>query len=187
MNDSHPSVLGVLRRNWGWLLAWGAALEILGLIGLGYLFAVSAVTTVFLGAMLVAYGVVEVVHAFRHQGWSGFFLFFFGGLASIAAGAILWWNPLGGMAVLTLFAAMYFIAVGVIRSLGALSTRHPGWGWGLVNGLVSVVLGILVWRGWPASSFWVIGLFVCIDMVFRGWNYIMLALLARRMPGPAGA
>ncbi len=62
----------------------------------------------------------------------------------------------------------------------AVSSRHPGWGWGLFSGAVSAFLGMLIWRSWPESSLWVIGLFVCIDMIFRGWNYVMLAMVARK-------
>jgi uncharacterized membrane protein HdeD (DUF308 family) len=76
--------------------------------------------------------------------------------------------------------ASYFLVLGVFRSVGAISSRHPGWGWGLVNGLVSVALGVMIWSRWPFTSLWVIGLFVAIDMIFQGWNYILLAIVARK-------
>jgi uncharacterized membrane protein HdeD (DUF308 family) len=82
--------------------------------------------------------------------------------------------------VLTLLVAAYFLVLGAFRMVGAVSSRHPGWGWGLFNGAVSAFLGMLIWRGWPESSLWVIGLFVCIDMIFQGWNYVMLAMVARK-------
>jgi uncharacterized membrane protein HdeD (DUF308 family) len=148
--------------------------------GLGYAFAMSVVTTIFVGGLLVAYGVMEVVQAFRHQRWSGFFLFLFGGLLSIVAGGVIWTQPLLGLGVLTLLAASYFLVLGAFRVVGAVSSRHPGWGWGLGNGAVSVLLGLLIWNRRPASSLWVIGMFVAIDMIFQGWNYVMLALIARK-------
>jgi uncharacterized membrane protein HdeD (DUF308 family) len=180
MVDTRAAILGELQKNWGWLLAWGVILVTLGIVGLGNLFAVTVATAFFVGLLMVAYGVVEVIQAFRHRKWTGFFLFFFGGLLSVAAGVLVIWNPMGGLAVLTLMVALYFIALGIVRAVAALSARHPGWGWALANGVVSLVLGVMVWNRWPASSLWIIGMFVCIDMIFQGWNYVMLALVARR-------
>jgi uncharacterized membrane protein HdeD (DUF308 family) len=180
MVETPAAVAGELRKAWGWLLAWGILLVVGGLAGLGYAFAMSVVTTIFVGGLLVAYGVTEVVQAFRHQRWSGFFLFLFGGILSIVAGGVIWTQPLLGLGVLTLLAASYFLVLGAFRVVGAVSSRHPGWGWGLGNGAVSVLLGLLIWNRWPASSLWVIGMFVAIDMIFQGWNYVMLALIARK-------
>jgi len=180
MVETPAAVAGELRKAWGWLLAWGILLVVGGLAGLGYAFAMSVVTTIFVGGLLVAYGVTEVVQAFRHQRWSGFFLFLFGGILSIVAGGVIWTQPLLGLGVLTLLAASYFLVLGAFRVVGAVSSRHPGWGWGLGNGAVSVLLGLLIWNRWPASSLWVIGIFVAIDMIFQGWNYVMLALIARK-------
>jgi uncharacterized membrane protein HdeD (DUF308 family) len=180
MVDTRAAVAGELRKAWGWLLAWGILLVLAGMLGLGYSFAVSVVTTVFVGGLLIAYGVMEVIHAFRHQRWAGFFLFLLGGLLSIVAGGVLWARPLASLEVLTLLVASYFLVLGAFRVVGAVSSRHPGWGWGLFNGAVSVLLGLLIWNGWPSSSLWVIGMFVAIDMIFQGWNYVMLALVARK-------
>ncbi len=189
MVGARAAVARELGKAWGWMLAWGIALVTAGVIGLGYGFAVSVVTTVFVGGLLVAYGVMEIVQAFRHRRWQGFFLFLFGGILSVVAGVVIWSSPLAGLAVLTLLVASYFLVLGVFRIVGAFSSRHPGWGWGLFNGAVSVLLGLLIWNGWPQSSTWVIGMFVAVDMIFQGWNYVMLALVARKgasVLAPAG-
>ncbi len=179
MVDTRAAVAGELRKAWGWLLAWGIILLVAGVVGLGYTFAVSVVTTFFIAGLLVVYGVIEVVQAFRHRRWGGFFFFLLGGLLSIAAGVLLWMSPLAGLGVLTLLMASYFLVLGVFRGVVAISSRHPGWGWSLFNGLVSVALGVLIWNRWPFSSFWVIGLFVAVDMILEGWNYVMLSFVAR--------
>lgn len=180
MVEAREAVAGEIRKAWGWLLAWGILLVVGGIVALGYEFVMSVVTTVFVGGLLVAYGVVEVVQAFRHRRWSGFLLFLLGGLLSIVAGIAIWAQPLVALGVLTLMVAAYFIVLGTFRAVVAVSSRHPGWGWGLFNGAISVLLGLLIWNRWPASSLWVIGMFVAIDMIFQGWNYVMLALIARK-------
>ena len=57
---------------------------------------------------------------------------------------------------------------------------HDSWGWLLASGILSVLLGVLIWAQWPASGLWVIGLLVGIQLLFTGWSLVMLALAARR-------
>jgi uncharacterized membrane protein HdeD (DUF308 family) len=49
----------------------------------------------------------------------------------------------------------------------------------LLNGVVDLFLGVFIWREWPGSSLWVIGLFVGIDLLLHGWSWIFLALSAK--------
>lgn len=180
MAETRQAVAAEIRKAWGWLLAWGLVLVLAGIVGLGYQFMVSVVTTIFVGGLMVAYGVMEVVQSFRHRRWSGFLLFFLGGILSIVAGALVWSRPVAAMEVLTLLAAAWFLVLGSFRIVVSVSSRHPGWGWGLFNGAISMLLGVLVWSGWPMTGLWVIGMFVCVDMVLAGWNYVMLALAVRQ-------
>ncbi|MGA8893576.1 MAG: DUF308 domain-containing protein [Anaeromyxobacteraceae bacterium] len=185
--DNAAAVSGELRKSWGWLLAWGVLLVFVGFIGLSYEFLATAVAMDVIGLFLIALGVIEIVQAFKHVRWAGFFLFLVGGLLSIVTGFMVWYRPLAGMAVITLFMASYFLVLGAFRLVGAIAVRHPGWVWGAASGLAGVVLGILIFAGWPASSLWVIGLFVSISLLFQGWNYVMLALVARRAAEPVAA
>jgi uncharacterized membrane protein HdeD (DUF308 family) len=187
-NVDHAAVVaGELRKHWGWLLAWGVVLVAVGFLSLGYELVTTVVTVDVVGLFLVVLGFVEVVQAFRHARWSGFFLFLLGGILSIVAGFLLWRAPLAGMALLTLVMASYFLVLGAFRTVGAISSRHPGWGWGALSGLVAFALGAMIWSEWPASSLWVIGLYVSIGILFQGWNYVMLAMIARRAPLPGVA
>jgi uncharacterized membrane protein HdeD (DUF308 family) len=74
------------------------------------------------------------------------------------------------VAFFALMLAAAFFGSGLFRIIVALSERFYGWGWVLLNGIITLVLGILIWRGWPDAAFWVIGLFVGIDMLFAGWS-----------------
>jgi uncharacterized membrane protein HdeD (DUF308 family) len=72
--------------------------------------------------------------------------------------------------------AIFLIVVGVFNIVAALMQRFHGWGWVLLNGGVTLLLGLLINRQWPSSALWVIGLFVGIEMIFNGWAWIMLSL-----------
>jgi uncharacterized membrane protein HdeD (DUF308 family) len=57
----------------------------------------------------------------------------------------------------------------------------PGSSWLLLDGIVTLILAILIWRSWPSSSEWVIGTLVGISMVFSGVSRLSLSLAARRV------
>ena len=44
----------------------------------------------------------------------------------------------------------------------------------LVDGLVTLLLGILIWLQWPASSVWAIGTLLGISLIFSGMSRFML-------------
>jgi hypothetical protein len=77
-------------------------------------------------------------------------------------------QPVLAVESLTLVLAAAFVVGGVFRIIVALVERFPSWGWVLANGVITVLLGIAIWRQWPASGLWVIGMFVGIDLVVNG-------------------
>jgi uncharacterized membrane protein HdeD (DUF308 family) len=170
-----------LSRNWGWLLALGILMIILGAIAI----AAPAVATIavqfMLGWLLVISGIAEGIHAFMAQGWRGFLLELLSAVLYLAVGILLLVNPLEGALALTIVLAVFLIVEGIFKIITALRLRdHDGWGWLLASGIVSVILGVLIWAEWPASGLWVIGLLVGIQLLFTGWALVMLALAARR-------
>jgi uncharacterized membrane protein HdeD (DUF308 family) len=80
-----------------------------------------------------------------------------------------------------LIAAMFFVS-GILRIISAMTLQYTGWGLVLLNGVISVLLGVMIYRQWPASGTWVIGLFVGIDMIFNGFSWIMLSLGLKSLP-----
>jgi hypothetical protein len=51
-----------------------------------------------------------------------------------------------------------------------------GSGWTLLGGVITLLLGILVWLHWPMAALWIIGLFIGINLLITGVSQIMLAL-----------
>lgn len=170
-----------IRRGWGWLLAIGIILVILGIIALVDSIAVSIVSMILFGWILVVTGIVEAVQAFRHRGHGHFFLHLLNAIFSIVVGVMLLRNPLAGSIIATLLLASYFVVLGIFRIGTALTVRVPGSGWALVDGIISLILGILVWAQWPESGLWIIGLFIGINLITTGWSEVMLAIAVRRL------
>lgn len=181
-----PLAMGLdsLRRNWGWYLVLGILEIILGAIAI----AVSAITTLvsvlIFGWILIIGGVLSVIHAFCQRHWSGFFISLVVGLLYGVAGLMMVVNPAVAAVTLTLLIALLLIMAGIFRIAVGLTHHFNHRGWLLLNGVITLVLGVLIWRQWPLSGLWVIGLFVGIEMVFYGWSLVMLSLAAKNLPRP---
>jgi uncharacterized membrane protein HdeD (DUF308 family) len=173
---------GELKRSWGWYLALGIALILLGTIALGSALVMTIASVFFFGWLLIVAGVLEAVHAFWHKRWAGFFLDLLTGILYVVVGWMMVTNPKETALLLTLTVAMFLVFEGVFRIVTALTARYPHWGWVLFNGVISLVLGLMIWRQWPYSGLWVIGLFVGIEMLLNGWSLVMLSLASRKLP-----
>ncbi|MBV8230101.1 MAG: HdeD family acid-resistance protein [Planctomycetaceae bacterium] len=177
--------LNALRGNWFWFVMLGIALVVLGAIALGSVVIASLATAVAIGMLIFLGGVAETLGAFWCRGWSRFFFHLLSGVLSIVIGVIFLRAPVGALLALTLLVASFLMVGGIFKIVAAVSYRFAAWGWPLVSGIVDLILGVLIWQEWPASALWVIGLFVGINLVFRGFNWIGLGLSLRALPRPA--
>jgi uncharacterized membrane protein HdeD (DUF308 family) len=76
-----------------------------------------------------------------------------------------------------------FLAEGVVMAIVSLSHRATrGWGWGLANGIVTLLLGVLILTMSPAGLLSVIGLLVGISFLFSGFD--LLGFSTRFHPRP---
>lgn len=180
-----PLGAGAIRHAWGWFLALGILEIILGTVAIGATPAATVVTVVFFGWLLLIGGVSSVVHAFLRRHWRGFFLEVLTGVLYIVAGFFMVAEPLAAAAPLTLLIAMFLLIGGIFRIVVALSRHIDHWPWVLLNGVITLALGIMIWRQWPGSALWVIGLFIGIEMIFYGWSLVMLSLIAKGAVTPA--
>ena len=176
-----------LRGNWFWFVLLGVGLVVLGTVALGSAWIASLATALFLGILILMGGIAETIGAFWCRAWSGFFFHLLSGILAIVIGALFLKAPGEAVLALTLLVACYLMVGGIFKVVSAAGYRFAAWGWTLFGGIVDIVLGVLIWVEWPASALWVIGLFVGISLVFRGFNWIGLGLALRSLPRPATA
>lgn len=176
--------LQTLRDHWGWFLALGAAMAALGTFAIGWacITTVTVAATWLFGFMLIAGGIAEILNSLRAGRWSGMLVHLLIGVLYTIVGFMIIDQPENSAIQLTLIIAVFLIVSGVVRIIFAISERFAGWGWVLLNGAVTLLLGLLIYKQWPASGLWVIGLFVGIDLILNGWAWIMLSIGLRRAP-----
>jgi uncharacterized membrane protein HdeD (DUF308 family) len=164
------------------LVAAGTAAIVVPAATVGTTFAV----TIFFGAILMVAGVATIVSSFWIGRWSGFLVQLLVGILYLASGFVITENPAISALAMTIFVAVSFVVLGIFRTVGALVIRFPQWGWALLNGVVTLLAGVIIYRQLPLDAFWVIGLLVGLEMLFNGWTWIMLGVALRRMPSTAG-
>lgn len=176
-----PQAMTSLGKNWGWFLVWGILLVVAGAYALAASVLTTMITVLVLGALLLIAGVVIALDAFSFWRQSGgtFFLHLLMGILYIIAGAYLIEHPTAAAVSLTLLLGVFYLVLGAFRISYSLTSQWVSWGWWLLNGVITFLLGVLILIHWPESSLFILGIFVGVDLFFLGWAYIMIALSAR--------
>jgi hypothetical protein len=101
------------------------------------------------------------------------------------AGALLLWNPLHSLAMLTYVLVGFFIIDGLLTIMLAIAHRRSlsgRWEWLMVNGVIDLFLAGIILSGVPGTLVWALGLIVGIDMVFGGASLIAISRYRRGRP-----
>ena len=168
-------------HNWGWFLAFGIGLVLLGFLAIVRSVAATVVSTLFFGWLLVMAAGIEVVQAIMVRKWAGLYHHWLAAVLFGVVGVLMIWRPVASAEVLTLLMGAFFLVAGLFQLITPFVVSLPDWGWHALNGLITLVLCILVLAQWPVSGLWVIGLFVGIELIFYGGAWIALALGLRSL------
>jgi uncharacterized membrane protein HdeD (DUF308 family) len=163
-------------QSWGWFLALGGSLGVLGVLGIAHSAAAAVASASFYGGVLVAAAVVECMSATMVGRWSGFPLHLLGVLLFAVTGLILLTYPFASPENLSALMAAYFIVGGAFEAIASLFMRLPDSNWHVLNGYVSVLLGVLALARSPISRPWAMGTFIGIGLLFRGFTWTAFAV-----------
>jgi uncharacterized membrane protein HdeD (DUF308 family) len=174
-----------LKHLWSWFFFLGFALMGVGILAMAAALVTTLATVLVFGIVLSSGGGVQLVNAFLARTWKGFVLHLLAGVLYLVVGGLMIADPVSAAAGLTLMLAAVFLIVGAVRLIYAALHSFSGRGWALLGGFISMLLGIAIWKQWPDSGLWVIGLFIGIDLLFSGWSWVMLGLLVKAPPSKA--
>lgn len=173
---------GALAVHWGWLVALGLGLVILGVLAIWRARTATLIYVMFLGVMLLAAAFAVLVLAFSLTGyWTDFFIHVLWAILLAITGLILVSRPTISAEAITLVIAFYFLVTGLVAIGFSLSSHIQGEWLYVLDGLVSVALAALLLAGWPVTGLWAIGLFIGVDLILRGSAIIALGLSLRAL------
>ncbi len=170
-----------LRSHAGWFLAMGISLVALGSLAIYFSVYSTLISIFYLGLLLIVLGIFETVQSANLTHWSSFFLHLFLAVLYIVGGGMIIAHPLISELNITLLLAFFFIVGGLLKTIFSLTHHMINKGWRVLDGLVTLLLGILIIQQWPESGLWVIGTFVGINMLLTGWTWIMLSYAANHI------
>jgi uncharacterized membrane protein HdeD (DUF308 family) len=174
MTDNAIKPADALRKAASWSIFLGIVLLVLGVVAICFPLASSIAAAIWVAWLLVIGGAVLLVHAIRVRQESGFWLKLLWSIVYLVAGLLLLASPISGVLTLTLVLAVLWIVEGAtaIALAFRLKPATP-WGWVLFDGIVTVLLGLLVWIGWPGNAPWLLGLFLGISLISTGISLIL--------------
>lgn len=163
-------------------IVWAMVLIVFGFLAISLPLATSFGVVEVIAWLIAFSGGFQFIHAFQSKGAGSILWKLLVAILYLIVGIYFLMNPVIGVAGLTLGLAFFFLAEGVIDLVAYFKNRNAaGSGWILMDGIVTSVLGLLVWRQWPSSSLWVIGTLVGISMIMTGTTRLMISLAARRV------
>ncbi|MBW4668120.1 MAG: HdeD family acid-resistance protein [Cyanomargarita calcarea GSE-NOS-MK-12-04C] len=158
----------------------GVLLAVLGIAAI----AVPAVSTIvaetWIAVILSSAGVAKLVYAFQTRDQGGFIWKVLLSALYIATGVMLVSYPLTGVLTLTLLLGSFLLTEGTFNLILAFRLRpQQNWTWVLVDGIITLVLGAMIWFQFPFNAPWLIGTLVGASVLFTGISRVMLSLNAR--------
>jgi len=161
-------------------MAWGILMFACGILAIALPLASSIGIAIILAWLILFAGVWHLIYAFQSRRigavlWQILLALLYGSI-----GLYLLMNPLLGVLSLTLVLATFLLIEGFLEIILYFQLRHLRHsGWILFDGIVTLILGVLIWAQWPSSAVWVIGTLVGISLIFSGISRFMLALAVR--------
>jgi len=173
-------------------VALGIVLVLAGIFALGDVVAFTLISVIFIGAMMLASGIFQIVHALMTKNWSAFALNMAMGLLYVVSGFLIMAEPVQGSVILTLVLLVTLLVGGIMRIVIALRHRElTGWWLMMLGGIISVVLAVMLYASLPWSGLWVLGTVIAVELLVQGITWLRFGFSLRRMthltgkPAPA--
>jgi uncharacterized membrane protein HdeD (DUF308 family) len=142
----------------------GVLMIVFGVIAIASPVIASAAVSALLGWLFIIAGIAEIAYAFT--GGRMLANLVMGGL-TVVAGGIMVFSPLAGALTLAWLLVFWCFLRGIMQVFTSFQLTE-GRGWMLVSGILSVLLAVMIWRGWPSTAIWALGLLVGLNLISAG-------------------
>lgn len=176
--------LGVAKKITGWYLVAAVLFIVLGIFAIIEPGMAGLGVTLLVGWLLAIGAVFHFIAAFKGGGAKQVIFQVLIGIVYAIGGIYFLTHTIMGTATLTLLLAGIILAEGVIEVISYFRMRSEGAsGWLLLNGIITLALGALIWFHWPSSTVWAIGTLVGVNLLMTGITRLMFGMAVRKVVG----
>lgn len=162
---------------WGWFVVLGFAEVILGGIASTNLLAANLASIFLIGAMMLASGMIQVIHGFRVNRGRDRVFSILGGLIYSGSGFVVLFDPLLASLTLSLLAGIMMMYAGVFRGWAGFQSRPAhGWRWIIASSVITFMVGVVLVAIWPRVSLWLLGALLVADLIVQGFSLVAFGL-----------
>jgi uncharacterized membrane protein HdeD (DUF308 family) len=180
------SPLGVAKKITGWYIAAAVLFIVLGIFAIIEPGVAGLGVTLLVGWLLMIGAVFHFIAAFKGGGAKQVIFQVLIGILYAIGGIYFLTHTIMGTATLTLLLAGIILAEGVIEVISYFRMKSEGAsGWLLLNGIITLLLGGLIWFHWPSSTVWAIGTLVGVNLLMTGITRLMFGMAVRKLMGSA--
>ncbi len=171
-----------------WLAIFGVLLVALGAFAFVSVVTATIVSVYFVAIGMVMAGAAEITLGLQSRSPRRMLTWVLLGVLYVGAGLFAFFNPLLAAGVLTLLLGASLIGAGIVRLLLSFQMRSDRqWWWVALSAVVTTILGIMVLAQWPASSLYILGVFLSADLILAGLGWVMIGGAAMSMNDTAAA
>ncbi len=182
METPVTGLLDGIRKNAKLTVTCGIILIVAGFLAIVSPLVAGLSITIMVGAMLAVSGIGQSFLAFKAGAFGKGLMVFIVGVLMAIAGFYMMSQPVAGLASLTLILMVYLLATGLLEIVVAFQLKPAtGWGVELFNGIVTLLLGIMLWRQFPLSGVWAVGILFGIKMIFSGWAFVLIGRTVKQV------
>ena len=186
--ESPRPVLGTAKKFTAWYIVAAVLFILLGVFAIIEPALAGLGVALFIGWLLLFGGVSHFIGAFGAGGARRVIGQILAGVVFVLGGLYFLTHPLMALGTLTLLLAAVIFVGGIFEIVSYFRVKDErASGWMLLNGIVAVVLGGLIWVHWPSSSVWAIGTLVGVNLLLTGITRLMFGIAGRRLIRHAAA
>jgi uncharacterized membrane protein HdeD (DUF308 family) len=171
-----------VKNSAGWSIGLSVLMIVAGVLAIASPLAAGIAINLLVAWLLLFSGCAHLVFDWYARSAAGFLWELLLGILYIFTGGYLLMHPLAGLQSLTIVLAIYLFLEAILEFVLGLAMRPlRGSGWILVDGIITLILALMIWRTWPSNTGWVVGTLVGISMLFSGTSRLIISLGARRL------
>jgi len=151
-----------------WFILEGIIFILLGIAAIAVPAVMTLTINMLIGWLFLLGGLVKGIRTFQAWGAPGFWPSVLSSILYVVAGSLFLLYPLTGILTLTILLASFFLVEGIAE----IAFGYELSGWFIFSGLINLVLGAIIWSGWPGTAVWTIGLLVGVNLLMYGFSLL---------------